>query len=300
MKFSLRRALLSASALSLVAAPNAVMAQQTNAPEDDRSDANELLTDTIIVTAAKTDSLQADTQSPPEQVAIPADAAGIAARTPGGALVQNRPLSGQLSYRGLFGERVLGRINGQRSASGVPNAMDPPLLYAPSILVDRIEITRGTAPVSQGPSLSAAVNAQLVGTRFSDTGELAANAYAAGQYRSVDNSYAIGGQIGIATPRWRLGVIGSREEGEDYDYAGGTAAGTSFERQLYGVEGASVPVKANSSSNTGAAKPIRPETRLSPWTSCISIPTSFRPVTGGSLAMTSISICGWAMWRSVT
>lgn len=237
MKITVRRALLSASALSFVAAPNAVMAQQSNAPEDDRSSANDLLTDTIIVTASKADPLQTDNQSPPEQTAIPADAAGIAARTPGGALVQNGALSGQLSYRGLVGERVLGRINGQRFASGGPNAMDPPLHYAPSILIDRIEITRGTAPISQGPSLSAAVNAKLVGTRFSDTGELTVNAYAAGQYRSVDNSYAIGGQIGIATPRWRLGVIGSREEGEDYDYAGGTAVGTSFERQLYGIEG---------------------------------------------------------------
>ena len=237
MKFPLRRALLSASALSLVVAPNAVMAQKSNAPEDDRFNANDLLTDTIVVTASKTNPLQADKQSPPEQIAIPADAAGIAARTPGGGLVQNGALSGQLSYRGLFGERVLGRINGQRFASGGPNAMDPPLHYAPSILIERLEITRGTAPVSQGPSLSAAVNAQLVGTRFSDTGELAANAYAAGQYRSVDNSYAIGGQIGIATPQWRLGVIGSREKGEDYDYAGGTAVGTSFERQLFGFEG---------------------------------------------------------------
>ena len=84
MKFPLRGALLSASALSLVAAPNAVVAQQSNAPEDDRSSANDLLTDTIIVTASKTDPLQADNQSPPEQIAIPADAAGIAARAPGG------------------------------------------------------------------------------------------------------------------------------------------------------------------------------------------------------------------------
>ncbi len=237
MNFPLCRALLSVSPFSLVAAPNAVMAQQSNAPEDDRSNANDLLTDTIIVTAAKTEPLEADNLSPSEQIAIPADAAGIAARTPGGALVQNGALSGQLSYRGLFGERVLGRINGQRFASGGPNAMDPPLHYAPSILIDRIKITRGAAPVSQGPSLSAAVNAELVGTRFSDTGELTADVYAAGQYRSVDNSYAIGGQAGIATPQLRLGVIGSREEGDDYDYAGGTAVGTSFERLLYGVEG---------------------------------------------------------------
>lgn len=237
MTSPLRRALLCATALSLVSAPANLMAQHVAPPEDDRSNANDLLTDTIIVTASKADPSEADNQTPPEQIAIPADAASIAARTPGGALVQNGALSGQLSYRGLFGERVLGRINGQRFASGGPNAMDPPLHYAPSILIDRIEITRGAAPVSEGPSLSAAVNAELVGTRFSETGELTANAYAAGQYRGVDNSYAIGGQVGIATPQWRFGIISSREEGEDYDYAGGTAVGTSFERQLYGVEG---------------------------------------------------------------
>ena len=69
MKFSLRRALLSASAFSLVAAPNAVMAQQSDAPEDDRSNANELLTDTIIVTAAKTDPLQAHYEASERPVA---------------------------------------------------------------------------------------------------------------------------------------------------------------------------------------------------------------------------------------
>lgn len=237
MTSPLRRALLSASALSLVSAPNALMAQQTLASEEDPSNANDLLKDTIIVTASKSNPLEADNETPPEQIALPADAASIAARTPGGALVQNGALSGQLSFRGLFGERVVGRINGQRFATGGPNAMDPPLHYAPAILIDRIEITRGAAPVSQGPSLSAAVDAKLVGTRFSDTGGLTSHAYAAGQYRSVDNSYAIGGQVGIATPLWRLGVIGSREEGDDYAYAGGTAVGTSFERQLYGVEG---------------------------------------------------------------
>lgn len=237
MTSPLRRALLCAAALSLVTAPASLMAQHAPPSEIDRSNANELLTDTIVVTASKADPSEPDNQTPPEQIAFPADAAGVAARSPGGALVQNGALSGQLSYRGLFGERVLGRINGQRFASGGPNAMDPPLHYAPSILIDRIEITRGAAPVSQGPSLSAAVNAELAGTRFSDTGELTANAYAAAQYRSVDNNYAIGGQVGIATPQWRLGVIGSREEGDDYDYAGGQAVGTSFERQLYGVEG---------------------------------------------------------------
>lgn len=194
-----------------------------------------VLTDTIVVTAARGDTVSQDGIAPPEQIALPVDAAAIAARTPGGALVGNGALSGQLSYRGLAGKRVLGRVNGQRFATGGPNAMDPPLHYAPSILVDRIEIARGVPPVSQGPALAGAVNAQLVEVEFTDSAAPSPQARFVSQYRSVDDSYAVGGIAGIANERWRFGVIASREEGDDYEFPGGTAIGTSFERNLYGA-----------------------------------------------------------------
>ncbi|WAT18105.1 TonB-dependent receptor [Aurantiacibacter sp. MUD11] len=203
------------------------------AQESDSSDA--VLTDRIVVTSARADAPAKDTLEPPEQIALPADAAAIAARTPGGALVGNGALSGQLSYRGLAGQRVLGRVNGQRFATGGPNAMDPPLHYAPSILVEAIEVARGVAPVSQGPSLAGAVNAQLVQAHFADGPDVTPQVRLASQYRSVDDSYAIGGLAALANETWRLGVIASREEGEVYEFPGGTAVGTSFERNLYGV-----------------------------------------------------------------
>lgn len=194
-----------------------------------------ILTDTIIVSAPRSDSVSLDRDEPPQQIALPADAAAIAARSAGGALIGNGALSGQLSYRGLAGERVIGRVNGQRFASGGPNAMDPPLHYAPSILVERIEIARGVAPVSQGPSLAGAVNAELVQVDYSDGSALDAQARFISQYRSVDDSYAIGGMAGLANEQWRFGAIASREKGSDYSYPGGTALGTSFERNLYGL-----------------------------------------------------------------
>lgn len=203
----------------------------------DQTDADaDILTDVILVTAS-TQKLGSDEIEVPRQIALPADAVAIAARAPGGAAIGNGALSGQLSYRGLFGERVLGRVNGQRFASGGPNAMDPPLHYAPSILVERIEIARGVAPVSQGPSLAGAVNAQLVQVPFSAGDDARFSGSLAAQYRSVDNSYAIGGTVGISSQNWRLGVIASREEGDDYEFPGGTAASTSFERNLYGLHG---------------------------------------------------------------
>jgi iron complex outermembrane receptor protein len=130
---------------------------------------------------------------------------------------------------------VLGRVNGQRFATGGPNAMDPPLHYAPSILVESIEVARGVAPVSQGPSLAGAVNAQLVQAQFTDSAAVTAHGRMAAQYRTVDDSYALGGLIALATDNWRVGLIASREEGEDYDFPEGTAVGTAYERALYGV-----------------------------------------------------------------
>jgi iron complex outermembrane receptor protein len=207
------------------------LAEHATTPQS-REDA---LTDTIIVTAQRRDTITSDAVAAPRQVALPADAAAIAARVAGGDIYGNGALSGQLSYRGLAGERVLGRVNGQRFASGGPNAMDPPLHYAPSILVDRIDIARGVAPVAEGPSLGGAINAKLVQAQFTDSTSLTPQVRMASQYRSVDDSYALGGLAALASDTWRVGLIASREQGDDYRFPGGRAVGTLFERNLYGV-----------------------------------------------------------------
>ncbi|WP_162925127.1 TonB-dependent receptor [Aurantiacibacter odishensis] len=219
------------AACSLVCMPLAAQANET----DGAAVQNPALTDLIVVTGKRPSAELADELAPPPGIAFPADTADIAARIPGGALVGNGALSGQLSYRGSTGERVLGRVNGQRFATGGPNAMDPPLHYAPSVLVESVAIARGVAPVSQGPSLAGAVNARLVQAEFAQGNSAEWQAHIAAQYRSVDNSYAAGGLLGLATADWRLGVIASREEGDDYEFPGGTAIGTSFERNLYGA-----------------------------------------------------------------
>lgn len=226
---TLRRAALLASCTILVAQPASAQDRPDRYPDD------AILVDTIIVTAERSDDIAQDGVEQPEQIALPADASAIAARTAGGALVGNGALSGQLSYRGLAGQRVLGRVNGQRFASGGPNAMDPPLHYAPSVIVERIEVARGVAPVSQGPSLAGSVDARLVETAFTDEPGFSAQGRFSAQYRSVDDSHAVGGLAGLANDRWRLGMVASREKGDDYRFPGGTAVGTSFERSLYGV-----------------------------------------------------------------
>jgi iron complex outermembrane receptor protein len=213
------------------AVANPALAENGTSPET-REDT---LTDTIIVTAKRRHTIASDAVAAPRQIALPADAAAIAARVAGGDIFGNGALSGQISYRGLAGERVLGRVNGQRFASGGPNAMDPPLHYAPSILVERIDVARGVAPVAEGPSLGGAINAQLVQAQFTDSDSLAPQVRMASQYRSVDDSYALGGLAALGSDTWRIGLIASREQGEDYRFPSGTAVGTLFERNLYGV-----------------------------------------------------------------
>lgn len=223
------RASLLAGAALLSAQP--AWAEHSVTPQT-REDA---LTDTIIVTAPRRDAIASDAIAAPHQIALPPDAAAIAARVAGGDLFGNGALSGQLSYRGLAGERVLGRINGQRFATGGPNAMDPPLHYAPSILVERIDVARGMAPVSEGPSLGGAINAELVQAQFATSESFVPQVRFASQYRSVDASYAAGGLAALANDTWRLGLIASHEQGEDYRFPGGRAGGTQFERDLYGI-----------------------------------------------------------------
>ena len=203
------------AACSLVCMPLAAQANETErAAVQDPA-----LTDLIVVTGQRASADLTDELAPPPGIALPADTADIAARIPGGALVGNGALSGQLSYRGLTGERVLGRVNGQRFATGGPNAMDPPLHYAPSVLVESVAIARGVAPVSQGPSLAGVVDARLVQADFAQGSSAEWQTHFAAQYRSVDNSYAAGGLLGLVNSAGRLEIAvrdgsAARELGE--------------------------------------------------------------------------------------
>ena len=191
------------------------------------------LTD-IIVTGQRDTAITDEMESDKEIVSTP-DAASLVARAPGAALIDNGGLSGQVQYRGLFGDRILVRVNGQRFSSGGPNLMDPPLHYAPMALVDRIEIDRGISPVRKGPGLGGGVNAILKETQFSDGAALQPQADLTAGYRSGDNSYLMGGLVGLSSERFKLGMIASYEKGDDLQFPGGSIASSSFERLNYGA-----------------------------------------------------------------
>lgn len=190
--------------------------------------------ETIVVTAPRITSLDAATEAEDEHATSP-DGAAFIARQPGAALVDNGTLSGQVQMRGLFGERIALRINGQQFATGGPNAMDPAMHYAPMALIDRVEIARGISPVRDGPGLGGGVNTVLKQVRFGESQGVSPQVDVSGQYRSVDNSVALGGMAGLASESLRLGLIASWEKGDDTRFPGGRIATTSYERAVYGV-----------------------------------------------------------------
>jgi iron complex outermembrane receptor protein len=192
--------------------------------------------DIIIVTAPRLTATD-EARGTEDELSTGPDGAGFIARQPGAALVANGALSGQVQMRGLFGERILLRINGQHFATGGPNAMDPAMHYAPTMLIDRIEIARGISPVRDGPGLGGGVNTILKHTRFSDSSNLSPQVDVSSQYRSVDDSVAAGGMLGLASDTVRIGMIGSFEKGDDLRFPNGRVASTSFERAVYGVHG---------------------------------------------------------------
>lgn len=213
-----------ATALAAVAPACPAFAQPSDQPDGNL----------IIVTAQRTTALNLDLKAE-EELATGPDAAGFIARQPGMALVDNGALSGQVQMRGLFGERIALRINGQHFATGGPNAMDPAMHYAPMALIDRVEIARGASPVRDGPGLGGGVNAVLKQARFGTSGALAPKVDVSAQYRSVDDSLAAGGMAGLANDRIRIGVTASWEKGDDMRFPDGRVGGTAFERAVYGI-----------------------------------------------------------------
>ncbi|MFC2952731.1 TonB-dependent receptor [Marinicaulis aureus] len=195
------------------------------------------LEDVIVVTGSARSAMTIDATAPDVTPDGGPDVAGIVARLPGAAIIDNGALSGQVQYRGLFGERLNLRVDGQSFASGGPNMMDPPLHYAPAPLVGVIVVDRGVSPVRNGPGLAGGVDAQFKRVDFIDGSDLKFGYDATVLARSVDDSIAVGGVAGASNETYRFDVLGSYEDGDDVEFPGGTIASSSHKRAVYGASG---------------------------------------------------------------
>lgn len=182
---------------------------------------------TVLGSPLKRDSLRLDPRLPGS---FAPDAAALMDRAPGGAVIENGPLSGQPQYRGLFGPRLNVTIDGQALAPGGPNYMDAPLHYAPKPLLESLEVTRGIASVSDGPGIGGAVNAELKTLEYTKTDKFETSGMVSATAQSVSRGSGIGGITGVSNKRHRFQLDGHFEDGDDIRFAGGQIRGSQYRR----------------------------------------------------------------------
>ena len=176
-----------------------------------------------------------ETRFRPDRTGFNLDVSRLMARVPGGAANANGPLTGQIQYRGMTGPRVNVRVDGMLIHGGGPNWMAPPLHHIPTGLMEEIVVERGIASIASGGGLGGAVTAKWKKPDYGDsgqwrwTGDLEANA------SSVDDGNSVTGVLGLASDGQRIYMLGSRDDGDDYESARGRVAATGYRRDTWGL-----------------------------------------------------------------
>jgi iron complex outermembrane receptor protein len=192
--------------------------------------------DEVIIKGQRSSGPDTFTAAPDRATPDRADTAALLDLVPGGGVVDNGPLSGQVQYRGMFGERMNVRVNDMYINPGGPNWMDPPLHYAPRSLLDSIDVDLGIAPISSGAeSIGGTVRAKLKKSEFGDGPDFRFGADLDLSGRTVDASVAGGALLSAANEHHRFELIGSAERGDDYDTPLGKVVPSQYERYVYGA-----------------------------------------------------------------
>jgi iron complex outermembrane recepter protein len=173
-----------------------------------------------------------DTVAPANANAV--DTAELLKQLPGANLNANGSLTGIAQYRGLYGDRVAISIDGLRTVTGGPNAMDTPLSYASPLLLEHLSLERGIASVSSAPeSLGGHIRTGY------DRGEHAeSDAFEFGgklQARHVSNGRlnSAAARMVAANTHHRFAFLGQRDSGDDLDFPGGRLTPTQLDRRRY-------------------------------------------------------------------
>ncbi|MCM2678149.1 TonB-dependent receptor [Echinimonas agarilytica] len=124
---------------------------------------------------------------------IAPDAGDLIKKMPGAAINRNGPLTPIAQHRGLYGDRVAVSIDGSPVIGAGPNAMDTPLSYAPTILIQSLQSHRGIAPVSSAiETLGGAYDVKMREFIFNTQSDLRINGTARLGYQ--DNGQATSAQ----------------------------------------------------------------------------------------------------------
>ncbi len=198
-----------------------------------QSDSDVYQLDDIIIRAEKEDEAKRFKVHVTEGFhGMPADTTQLLKKVPGANVNTNGPLTSFAQYRGMFGYRLNKSIDGIPLTSAGPNAMDPPLSYAPRLQLKTLEVYRGIAPVSAGiETLGGAVVATSNKGYFTDGSDLEFHGEVNGDGNSNNNGSAYNILSTISNDSHKFFLSGSREDGDDFEFEDGDILSTVHERK---------------------------------------------------------------------
>jgi iron complex outermembrane receptor protein len=135
---------------------------------------------------------------------------------PGANINRNGAVTGIAQYRGLFGDRVSTTINGHNIIGSGPNAMDSPLSYGPTFLVESMSVYQGIAPVSAGlDTLGGAIEVTTLKADISHSSNLTKNGQLRSAYRDNNAASNISGLVNLSQGDFALLAYADWQKGDD-------------------------------------------------------------------------------------
>lgn len=204
-------------------------------PARSQMPAEMLSLDKVLVEGERLTDFSSKTIDPQSSGSTSVDATDLVEDVAGADAASNGPLSGQVQYRGMTGERMNVNVNGHAIQPGGPNWMDPPLHYVPKPLLKNLEVQRGIASVSGGiMTLGGTAQAELLSSEFTDSVRFESSGEFMGSGRSVDDGFTVGGVASYANEERRMHVLASTDQGDDRAFPGGTVKASEYDREQVG------------------------------------------------------------------
>jgi len=184
----------------------------------------------VIVTGEKySDVITIDSSRP-----IAADSGALLRTVPGANINKNGEITSIAQYRGMFGDRVNVNIDGEPISGGGPNAMDAPLSYAPTPMLDSFTVYRGIAPVSAGQeTIGGSIKASTYKGEFNDSSafDISGNLEVGGQ--TVNSGSTVNGLVAVSNDSHLLSANFLDQDADDSEFAEGDIIPSEYERQRY-------------------------------------------------------------------
>ncbi len=155
-------------------------------------------------------------------------------QVPGANRNDNGTISGFAQYRGQYGDRVATLVGGNQLSGAGSNGMDAPLSYAPSVMVDRVEVYRGIAPVSVAPDTfggAVVVALKKASTDKGNEGQILLSTL------QPDPAHTAAARLAMGSGSYGGQLFFSRQVGHESEDGLGRATGRDeYEREQFGLD----------------------------------------------------------------